>query len=59
MAVCYNRNTEEYKALKTEFKSPFIVDSIIRDYQIINKNDNIPTVEEALEVVNDQKSINY
>ena len=58
MAVCYNRNTDEYKALKTEFKSPFIVDSIIRDYQIINKNDNIPTVEEALEVVNDQKSIN-
>ena len=57
MAVCYNRNTEEYKALRTEFNSPFIVDSIIRDYQLINNNDIIPSVEEAKEVFNDSISV--
>ena len=58
MAVCYNKNTKEYKALKSEFKNNYLVDSIIRDYQTINKNDSIPTIDQAKEVVNDIKSVN-
>ena len=57
MAVCCNKNTKEYKALQGEFKSPYLVDSIIRDFQTINKSDNIPTIDQAKEVINDIKSV--
>ena len=58
MAICYNKNTKEYKTLQGEFKSPYLVDSIIRDFQTINKNDSIPTIDQAKEVINDIKSVN-
>ena len=47
MATCYNRNTTEYKALLTEYKSSYTVDSIITDFQRMNKSESIPSLSEA------------
>ena len=44
MAVCYNKNTAEYKALQAKFTNPVIVDSIISNWQKSNKSDIIPTI---------------
>jgi hypothetical protein len=44
MAVCYNKNTAEYKALQARFTNPVIVDSIVSNWQKSNKSDLIPTV---------------
>ena len=55
MARCYNRNTEEYKALESEYNNPLIADGIITDWQLINRNDSIPSLIEARDMINDQK----
>tara|TARA_R100001591_G_scaffold9589_1_gene16208 strand:- start:4258 stop:9825 length:5568 start_codon:yes stop_codon:yes gene_type:complete len=54
MATCYNRNTVEYKALLTEYKNPLTVDSIITDFQLIEKTDTIPSLSEARGMVKSQ-----
>ena len=47
MAVCYNRNTAEYKALQDKFNSPIIVDSIIDKWQKSNRSELIPTISQV------------
>tara|TARA_R100001440_G_scaffold14809_2_gene25040 strand:+ start:11342 stop:16888 length:5547 start_codon:yes stop_codon:yes gene_type:complete len=54
MATCYNRNTTEYKALLTEYKSSYTVDSIITDFQRMNKSESIPSLSEAKDMVDTQ-----
>lgn len=57
MATCYNRNTNEYKALLDVYEAPYIVDGVISNYQVSNKTDKIPTPEEASENLKDQKAL--
>jgi len=47
MAKCVNRNTPEYKALKTVFGNNIKTDNVIDSYQQLNKTENFPTVLEA------------
>ena len=54
MATCYNRTTTEYKSLLTEYKNPLTVDSIINDFQSLEKTDNIPSLSEARNMVEGQ-----
>lgn len=53
---CYNRNTEEYKALLNQFDSNIQTDSVIARWQKVNKTDSFPTVAEALQMVKDAKT---
>tara|TARA_R100000697_G_scaffold27359_1_gene36041 strand:+ start:37923 stop:43463 length:5541 start_codon:yes stop_codon:yes gene_type:complete len=54
MATCYNKNTTEYKALLGEYVSSYTVDSIISDYQKIEKTDTIPSVIDAKNMIRAQ-----
>ena len=54
MATCYNKNTTEYKALLGEYVSSYTVDSIISDYQKIEKTDAIPSVIDAKNMIRAQ-----
>ena len=58
MATCYNRNTVEYKALLTEYKNPLTVDSIITDFQTLEKTNTIPSLNEARSMVQSQTMLN-
>ena len=58
MGVCHNKNTSEYKVLVNEYKNSLIVDTIINDWQAINNNNLIPSVNEAKNMINDQKMLN-
>ena len=53
---CYNRNTEEYKALLNQFNSNIQTDSVIAAWQKINKTDSFPTVAEAVQFMKDSKT---
>ena len=59
MAVnkCYNRSSVEYKTLLNEFKSVPSVDMIIDSFQKASNNDVIPTVEDAKQMLKDQKTL--
>ena len=54
--ACINRNTDEYKAIRTNFKTDFEATSMIQSWQRVNKTDNFPTVEEAKEYSTSQKA---
>ncbi|TXG86644.1 MAG: hypothetical protein E6R13_00260 [Spirochaetes bacterium] len=53
---CYNRNTEEYKALLNEFESNIQTDSVIAGWQKVNNTDSFPTVAEAKQFVKNSKT---
>jgi hypothetical protein len=53
MAKCFNKNLPEYQALKEEFKSDIVVDSIINNWQSFKKSEDYPTVAEAKAYVKD------
>ena len=53
MAKCFNKNTTEYKALKKVYGSNLTVDSIIDRFQRSAKTDEIPSAEEASDLIND------
>ncbi len=54
---CYNRSSVEYKTLLNEFKSVPSVDMIIDSFQKASNNDVIPTVEDAKQMLKDQKTL--
>jgi len=47
MSKCHNPNTSEYKSLLNRFKSPFVVDMAINEWQSMTNDDSIPTVAEV------------
>ena len=55
MSRCYNKNAAEYKALKEEFKNDASINSIISNWQKFSKTDDIPTVDQAKQMVKDSK----
>jgi hypothetical protein len=54
--ACFNANTVEYRALRVEFKDDVAIDVIIKNYQKINKTEEIPSVSEAVEIVKNKKT---
>ena len=57
MAVCYNKNTAEYKALQSKFNNPIITDGIISKWQKSNKSDLIPTLVQVDTFLNQEKAL--
>ena len=53
MGKCFNRSLPEYKALEEEYGHFLIVDGIIDKFQRSTKNDMMPTVQEAKDLVTD------
>lgn len=53
MSKCFNKNLPEYQALKEEFKSDIVVDSVINNWQSFKKSEDYPTVAEAKTYVKD------
>jgi hypothetical protein len=54
--ACHNRNLPEYKELLKQFKSNFVVDSIINKYQESKGSEAYPTVAEAIEITDKAKA---
>ena len=52
---CYNRNTSEYQAIYAKHKSYLKTDMLIDEYQIVNKTDAIPTIDQLNQLVKNQK----
>ena len=57
MASCINRSAPGYDALNQVFKSVTITDNVIIGWQNANNSDQFPTVEQAKEFMNDQKTL--
>lgn len=55
MVKCPNKNTEEYKALKSEFGDDIATVDIINSWQEINNSEEFPTVAQALELKKGRK----
>jgi len=49
MARCPNKNTAEYKALRSNFNNDVATINVINSWQDLNKSEMFPTVAEALE----------
>ena len=56
MAKCPNRNTAEYKALYEEFGSNIVTDNLINAYQDLNNTDTIPSIQQAMDFVDDNQT---
>tara|TARA_R110000744_G_scaffold55333_2_gene116998 strand:- start:3739 stop:9324 length:5586 start_codon:yes stop_codon:yes gene_type:complete len=56
MATCFNKNTAQYKALQSKYSSPLVVDSIIDSWQKASNSDEIPSVIEADNYLNQKKT---
>lgn len=52
---CPNKNTEEYKTLKNQFKSDLETLVVIDAWQTSTDSENIPSLDEALEFVKNSK----
>ena len=57
MANCYNKNTPQYRALQTKYKSSLTVDGYIDTYQRITKSEEIPTVQNVEEMLTRRKTM--
>jgi hypothetical protein len=55
MARCPNKNTAEYKALQSVYKTELNTNNIITSWQDLNNTDVFPTIVQAGEFVNNQK----
>lgn len=57
MVKCPNKNTEEYKAIKAEFKDDIATVDIINAWQKINNSEEFPTVAQALKLKKDRRIV--
>lgn len=56
MARCPNKNTAEYKALRSNFNSDIATINVINSWQDLNKSEMFPTVSQALEFDKSRKA---
>jgi len=55
--ACINRNTSEFQALKQEFKTDLKTENVINTWQKLNRSEELPTLQQAMQLKKDQQAL--